>query len=628
MSNIGYQFIENQSEIRRQPCICGQESCAKLSLCFESVGDARACKLILPTLTGSRGIEMKRHKLNRIVHHLGLGLNNVEQYASVDKRNRSVKSPTPTKRKTRSPKKSPAQREYKVIAAHHFHPEVVHIFIEGGKMTFLDCISERFIKESGLWMNGYTDIDIYAKKVKLDGKNPERVFAPCPSYKYAADDYKFLATRHEINNIIKRCTDASYGHTFLRRRGEEDVMEPVEKMARLSVDDPNDLQRAVCVLAEKVEHIKAKEVALEQALEVEKNKNNNAAIEDYVQGRKHGLDRLNISSDKYHKANPKVAKVYFKFEDTEKGSKLSSWDVTKQFLKDMFGVEHQEPTIDMIYDKTGRAKKLTEFETCLVALIFFQKAYDHEFIASIFGCTRQLVERCIKYWAPHFREVGYHMARLPLTKEFLDKTYPQTYIDLAFSSPVANVVDGTDVLMETVRVCRAVNIMQASNKLHASGCRGITWSTPIGMIHEFTDPFFARPSEKAIVRLWTGHGRFLDMPVGYLNSADKGFDGTSGFYPHYNPVIHPAFLTGGNGAQFTEEQIDWNRKACEMRYTSEVVFSRFKRYGGLGGIVPRQHFPYLRDLWAWAHGMANYYNCLQVPANNDYFPESKYSKKK
>lgn len=112
---------------------------------------------------------------------------------------------------------------------------------------------------------------------------------------------------------------------------------------------------------------------LKQQLEEEKTRNNNAAIEQYVQGRKNGLTRLNISSDKYHQSNPKVAKLYFKFEDTAKGSTLSCWDVTKQFLKDMFDVDHEEPTIDKIYDSKGRAKRLTEFETCLVALIFFSE---------------------------------------------------------------------------------------------------------------------------------------------------------------------------------------------------------------------------------------------------------------
>jgi hypothetical protein len=322
-----------------------------------------------------------------------------------------------------------------------------------------------------------------------------------------------------------------------------------------------------------------------------------------------------------------VARIYFKFEDTEKGSKLTSWDVTKQFLYDQFNVSHEELTLEMIQHPNGKAKRLTRFETCLVALLFFQNGWDYEFIASIFGCDYRLVSKCIKAWAPHFREVGYHMARLPLTKKFLDESYPQSYVDLAFSSPVGSVVDGTVVYCQTVRVNRAVMVMSASDKIKSSGVLGITWSTPNGTVHEFTDPFFARPSEKALVKLWGSHGRLGDIPIGYLISADKGFDGTSGFYPNYNPVMHPAFLTGGNGAQFTQVQTGWNKKACEMRYTSEVVFSRFKKYGGLGRIVPRRRFEYLNDLWAWAHGMANYYNCLQKPANNWYFPESKYQKK-
>ncbi len=127
------------------------------------------------------------------------------------------------------------------------------------------------------------------------------------------------------------------------------------------------------------------------------------------------------------------------------------------------------------------------------------------------------------------------MARLPLTKEFLDATYPTSYLELDFTNPVATVVDGTDVLMETVRTDRYVNIAQASNKVKGSACRGITWSTPMGLVHEFTDPFFARASEKALVKLWTSMGRLADLPDGYRVSGDRGFDCTAVFYPRYNP---------------------------------------------------------------------------------------------
>lgn len=53
------------------------------------------------------------------------------------------------------------------------------------------------------------------------------------------------------------------------------------------------------------------------------------------------------------------------------------------------------------------------------------------------------------------------MARLPLTKAFLDATYPETYHELNFSHPVAT-IDGTDVACQTVRTDRYINVVQAS----------------------------------------------------------------------------------------------------------------------------------------------------------------------
>ena len=171
--------------------------------------------------------------------------------------------------------------------------------------------------------------------------------------------------------------------------------------------------------------------------------------------------------------------------------------------------------------------------------------------------------------------------------------------------------------------------MQRSNKVEHSAFRGVTWSLPYGLVHEFTDPFFARGSEQALVKLWAGHGRFRDIPVGWLISGDKRFAQTSVYYPYYNQILHPAFLTGGKNAQFTEQQMDWNRgRHVKKRYTSEVVFSRFEKYGRLSQIMQRNYFHYVHYLWAWAHGMANTYLPLQMPADCNYFPQSKYARKK
>jgi regulator of replication initiation timing len=409
MSLIGSKYIKvkSKSPNNRHSCICGSDDCGKLTTCFQSLEDVRGCMFTMPVLDGKRNSDMKEHKLKRVCHHLGLGATNYRDYATTDKRDQGASTPSPSSKSTRRKKKE-TKRERSYVAAHHFHPMIVRYMVNNETVRFMDYVPESIIQSADLIEKGYTDIDIFKITVtNEDGsaeKKPhllkvngvmEKVYAPTPSYKDAWGDYQLVATRCQINDIIKKYNDATYGHSFLGSR-DDGVPEPVHKMAKPSVDDPDDLRHAVCVLSDELTDLRIEIKNLKEQLEKEKTRNNNAPIEQYVQGQKNGLTRLNISSDKYHKGNPNVAKLYFKFQDTAKGSMLSCWDVTKQFLKDMFDVDHEEPTIDKIQHVSGRAKKLTEFETCLVALIFFQNGYDHEFIASIFGCTRHLVGRCIK----------------------------------------------------------------------------------------------------------------------------------------------------------------------------------------------------------------------------------------
>ena len=226
MSLVGSKVFEVGGKQNRRSCICGQASCAKTSALFRSLGDARGCMFSLPSLGGTRNVDMKRHKLARIIHHLGLGVSNIEQYASVDTRNRSSLSPSPTKRPRsakKSPKASPA-RTKKAVAVHHFHPEVVQLAISSGSLSLPDYLTESFLVESGLWQNGYTDADEYDGEIKPNGTDVEKVYAPVSGYKYAEDDYKLAATRYRINDIVKKCTDATFGHSFLGRRGEHDEL--------------------------------------------------------------------------------------------------------------------------------------------------------------------------------------------------------------------------------------------------------------------------------------------------------------------------------------------------------------------------------------------------------------------
>jgi hypothetical protein len=63
-----------------------------------------------------------------------------------------------------------------------------------------------------------------------------------------------------------------------------------------------------------------------------------------------------------------------------------------------------------------------------------------------------------------------------------------------------------------------------------------------------------------------------------------------------------------------------NANALRSDAISEVVFSRFKKYGRLNQIMQRNYFHYVHYLWAWAHGMSNTYFDLFHAYFNDAVP--------
>eukprot|EP00581_Thalassiosira_minuscula_P003416 CAMPEP_0183742276 /NCGR_PEP_ID=MMETSP0737-20130205/64343_1 /TAXON_ID=385413 /ORGANISM="Thalassiosira miniscula, Strain CCMP1093" /LENGTH=197 /DNA_ID=CAMNT_0025977841 /DNA_START=382 /DNA_END=975 /DNA_ORIENTATION=+ len=184
---------------------------------------------------------------------------------------------------TREKRKNKFERQKKAIAVHHFHPAVVQHYVVDEKINFGDYLLESFVKENGLWENGYTDMDYFPNQFKPDGKkngSGERVFVPVPTYQNALQDYQLALTRFKIKDIIKSCKDAMSANSIILGRKDDDAsLHPVNKKARISTttsgDDSNELKRAICLLAGEVEQLQQSNKRLEQKLQ--KSRDNNAA---------------------------------------------------------------------------------------------------------------------------------------------------------------------------------------------------------------------------------------------------------------------------------------------------------------------------------------------------------------
>jgi hypothetical protein len=111
--------------------------------------------------------------------------------------------------------------------------------------------------------------------------------------------------------------------------------------------------------------------------------------------------------------------------------------------------------------------------------------------------------------------------------------------------------------------------------------------------------------------------RLSKIPAGKTTLADRGFANCTMYYPNLNAQITPNFLAGRE--QFSAEEVSSDRVKCQLRYTSETVFSRVTDITALHDRVSRGHFSNLHHIVDWAQGHANLCQPLQRPGRDNYF---------
>lgn len=113
--------------------------------------------------------------------------------------------------------------------------------------------------------------------------------------------------------------------------------------------------------------------------------------------------------------------------------------------------------------------------------------------------------------------------------------------------------------------------------------------------------------------------RLAKLPAIFKVLADRGFDGDSLSYPHFNVVVTPEFLgkdeDGSSRKQFTLAELMRDRRICELRYTCEVVFSRVTTKKMVAGVIPYEALAHIEHAHCWAHAQANLRRPLKMPGS-------------
>lgn len=258
-SSPGSVIMPSTKGDQREACICGSKLCKKLTKCFKSIGDIRGRFFQNPAFDCTRCGDIKQFKLDRTCKHLNVTLSKDELIASRDLRDRNNILNTPSN-KTRSNSKKSKKGKRTYVAYHHFHPEILQEAVIKQESATIDFIDSEFVKQCGIFGYGYTNEDKF--KGTVTGVSGD-VFVPVPSYKHAQRDYEMASTRFRLHDMIRTCTNKFRGESFITWKengrgfqpGEderEDPLQPVSKLRQMDRNNVKDLQRAVCLLSDRV----------------------------------------------------------------------------------------------------------------------------------------------------------------------------------------------------------------------------------------------------------------------------------------------------------------------------------------------------------------------------------------
>jgi len=358
-------------------------------------------------------------------------------------------------------------------------------------------------------VNGYEDAD------RCKSKRDQFWFVPSYPIAKANEDIDQLERNNRSLEVIEKVVS---GSTTRRRTDPREL----EKMHPLEVENEE--------LKEAIRHMHKTNEARELQAYVE---GQIAAANPSDTGPLWSDMRIALISDDFYEKKPKACFTFFRFH---------SWAYLKDFIESVFDVEYVPPT------KDTHKQKLSRFEHCLMTLLYIESGNNLQFVAELYGYKEHsVISRIVNAWIPEWGELGRHFSVLPfITAELIDELEPEAYIKLGLKR-IGAIIDGKDFYTETVR-------------------KNQTWSLPCGLNFEHTAAFLARVSEKKLNKLWCSHGRLKNVPPGYSVMGDKGFEGTTGYYPNNNIVLHESIRWTRTNHQdcLRQMRFDKNAAACEL----------------------------------------------------------------
>lgn len=104
------------------------------------------------------------------------------------------------------------------------------------------------------------------------------------------------------------------------------------------------------------------------------------------------------------------------------------------------------------------------------------------------------------------------------------------------------------------------------------------------------------------------------IPLSTYGITDRGFKGTSMYYPNGNRILYPTFMSDAAfHKQFSKRQLTSDKKLKTCRWKEEAVFSRVTNEKYISGIISFHKFRFIEHCYNWGMARCNLNNDFVAP---------------
>jgi hypothetical protein len=206
-----------------------------------------------------------------------------------------------------------------------------------------------------------------------------------------------------------------------------------------------------------------------------------------------GLSRDTIGNREWHRKNPLFCKENL-------CGPLGSFEELLVLIAVHFpGVDLRD---DFIRNRSD--KQICTFEKIVMFLLRVQGGQSVALIKGIFAITRRHVNRCIRQVAPYMGDAGRNMITLDITDDIARGDIPKIYQEFTAKTGISvrALIDGKAYPIESTKKSAFIQRLCYSVKLDQAGVQSMVWTSPPGLIEEYTPPCLALATEVSHVQAW------------------------------------------------------------------------------------------------------------------------------